>query len=367
MRPSLRFFLFAVTVLCVGLSLPEFALGFAETPYTGRSEYGDTCWNTNCHAVPNNDGTGPHGNYSATSQVCGLCHSVHEASADGIVLLPRQTITSMCFMCHDGTGSPGVGVYGSIIGRGGVVMAEHSVNTTNVVPGGDPGGGDGTMAFSEGGVLGCGDCHSVHGSDTVARFAGERARNSVKDTFRNLELRSTRLLKRRPGDTAAPVDEYGSDWCLACHQGRASGTAAVHNHPVESSFTESAPYVYDRVPRMYSETATSQQVVGSMGRIAMDPATGLTRVRHNRAFVMPWPRTPLQDGRYPICMQCHEDARSVGEVGAIATATVTMVDGRAATDNPQFQNFPHESTNIRFLVETDDDLCLNCHPVPQLP
>jgi hypothetical protein len=37
------------------------------------------------------------------------------------------------------------------------------------------------------------------------------------------------------------------------------------------------------------------------------------------------------------------------------------------TDTPRFQTFPHEGVNANFLVETDDNLCLNCHPVSGLP
>lgn len=372
MRPSIRFILFVSVALIASFGACDAALGFSETPYAGRSDYGDSCWYSNCHAVANTDGTGPHGNYSTTSQTCSLCHTLHDASNSGIKLLPQATVTSMCFMCHDGTGSPGSGVYGAIIGRGLTVGAEHSVNATSVVPGGDPDGGSATVAFSESGLLGCGDCHSVHGNNTVARFAGERARSSSNDTFRNTELRSTRLLKTRPGVATTSVAEYGSDWCLSCHLGRSSGSAVVHNHPVESSLTTSAPYVYDRVPRMYSNSSTSTQVLGTMGRLGTDPATGLTRVRHNRAFVMPWPRTTLQTGHLPICMQCHEDTRYVGEVGAVAASVVSVRDGSSSTDNPRFQNFPHETLGYRMLVESTrtaytDDLCLNCHPLAQLP
>ncbi len=371
LRSIIRLILLVAAILIAGLSLCESALAFSETPYAGRADYGDGCWYSNCHGVSNTDGTGPHGNYSATSRVCSLCHTLHDAPEAGIKLLPQATVTSMCLMCHDGTGSPGSGVYGAITGRGLTVGAEHSVNATSVVPGGDPSGGSAVVAFSESGLLGCGDCHSVHGNNTVARFAGERARNSSNDTFRNYELRSTRLLKTRPGAATTSVAEYGSDWCLSCHQGRASGSGAVHNHPVESSLTTSAPYVYDRVPRMYSNTSTTT-VLGTMGRLGTDPATGLTRVRHNRAFVMPWPRTALQAGHLPICMQCHEDTRYVGEVGAVASSTVSAANGTAVADNPRFQNFPHETLGYRMLVESTttaytDDLCMNCHPVTQLP
>jgi hypothetical protein len=100
---------------------------------------------------------------------------------------------------------------------------------------------------------------------------------------------------------------------------------------------------------------------------------------------MPYPRTDEQQGRGPICQQCHEDSRSnVGQLvgdGSIgdaapaesdpdavwwdSTASTWTADG--AYDNPRFQNFPHETENRRMLVEEYDDLCLNCHPVSQLP
>ena len=38
-----------------------------------------------------------------------------------------------------------------------------------------------------------------------------------------------------------------------------------------------------------------------------------------------------------------------------------------AGDNPMFQNFPHETVNANMLVETYDDLCINCHPATELP
>ncbi|MDP2183037.1 MAG: cytochrome c3 family protein [Actinomycetota bacterium] len=46
---------------------------------------------------------------------------------------------------------------------------------------------------------------------------------------------------------------------------------------------------------------------------------------------------------------------------------IAQPDGLAATDNPRFQTFPHESVNRRLLVETYDNLCMNCHPTTSLP
>jgi hypothetical protein len=58
-------------------------------------------------------------------------------------------------------------------------------------------------------------------------------------------------------------------------------------------------------------------------------------------------------------------------MGDAATWPVTAADGRVSTDNPRFQNFPHETTGYRMLVEATttayyDDLCINCHG-PDLP
>lgn len=353
----------ALVAFAIVFSIASVAWAFPETAYPGRPAFGDTCWNANCHGVGNDAGTGPHGNYSSSSNICGICHTLHTASGSKS-LLPRDTITQTCLFCHDGTSTGGKGVYGAIAARGLTVTARHSVMTTNVVPGGAANGGNGTMVFTEGGVMGCGDCHSPHGSKCVLPYAGTRARNSPNDTFRNATLTSSRLLRQRPGKVTTAVAEYGSDWCLSCHKGRVSGSAMVVNHPVESLATTTSPYVYDRLPRMASDTAATT-VVGGMGRIAI--VSGEWRVRHNRAFVMPFPRTPQQAGHGPICQQCHENARGVGAVGAVTPSVVSNVDGTTLSDNPRFQTFPHESTGTALLVEQSDDLCTNCHPANMLP
>jgi hypothetical protein len=353
----------AALSLAVALSaIASSAYAFPETAYPGRSEFGDGCWGSNCHGPNNTDGTGPHGNYSNTSNICGICHTLHDAASDSYKLLPRSTVTDTCFFCHDGTAASGKGVYGAIAGRGLTVQASHSCTTTNIVPGGAADGGSATMAFSEGGMLGCGDCHSPHGRNTVNRYRSNRARNSVNDTFRNPPLLSSKLLRSRPGGVATATMDYGSDWCLACHQGRGSGGSMVVNHPVDSTATIVGPFTYSRVAMMASDTSL-ETTIGSMGRLV---TIAEFRVRHNRAFVMPYPRTVQQAGHAPICQQCHENARAVGAVGAVEPSPVGL-DGTNAAANPRFNTFPHESTNASFLVEVDDDLCMNCHPADQLP
>jgi len=293
---------------------------------------------------------GPHGGYSAGTQKCGTCHTVHAAPPDGVLLLPKTTIKDTCFTCHDGTG--GNGVYGVLNARGITPAAQHRIEVTNLVPGGDPNGDAKTKTFSAAnGYLTCSDCHSPHDAETVSAFAGDRARTSTDTTF-PLSPATNRLLKKQPTSSPWSVDQYGSSWCGGCHEGRMYGSAGVVNHPVE---TETAGFYYDNIVRV-TGTDTNTTEMGTLGG-------------NNFGYVMPITRSAQQSGHYPICQQCHEDSRNIGDVspGQIApgeTFSVTTSDGQNAANNPRFQAFPHESENAYFTVEQNDDLCLNCHIPP---
>jgi hypothetical protein len=327
----------ATTILAVLVFAPS-VFAFDETTSTVPTWNAANC--QGCHSPWPDSGVvtdpyGVHAGYTATTTKCQSCHSVHGANPAGSVLLPGATITADCNLCHDGTG--GQGVYGVIQARLGVApTSAHSTENTAVVPGGNSTtGGDSTMRFAGvGGTLTCTDCHSPHGANTVAPFQGDR----VRSVWGIQNYVSTKLLKQHPGNSAATVTEYGSDWCLACHQGRNS-IGPVHNHPV----------------------------LGQMGF-------------NNRGYLMPYPRTTGaggQAGHLPMCQQCHADPRFPGTLNNDGTAqaaayTVTTPsfgtpDARTATDNPRFQIFPHESTSTAMLIQQNDDLCLNCHPAGQLP
>ncbi|GAV32088.1 hypothetical protein emb_1c0642 [Coriobacteriaceae bacterium EMTCatB1] len=304
-------------------------------------------------------------------------------------------MTGTCLTCHDGTG--GFGVYGTIKARTGIDPedrdagqgAAHRVrdDATSTVPGGDAGtGGPKTVTFSgTGGVLACNDCHSPHASRIVQPFLGDRRRVRGEAPAPT----TSRLLKQAPTGASAETTSYGSDWCLACHAGRLDGT--VHNHPVD---TNADGRNYSLVAILATDTVTSATTLGPLGGIPFAPTMTHTdswpaapNNSGNRGFLMPWPRTPQRQGHAPICQQCHEDTRYVGELvgdgsaGDAATATISAADNLywngsawvpASTDNPRFQNFPHETLGYRMLVEAtttaySDDLCLNCHPVSQLP
>lgn len=304
---------------------------------------------------------GPHGVYSTVSDRCDACHTVH--GAGGAKLLGAATTTGSCFSCHDGTG--GKGVYGAIAARGVTVGRQHRVDTsidaTNVVPGGDSTtGGPATMTFKGvGGTLGCADCHSPHDANTVDVFTIERHRTASKDFHDDTDVRTNRLLRRNPGSSTATVTVYGADWCRACHRGRgAMSTSLMANHPVATDTVAT----YESLVRMAQDTMGAATQTGTLAR-------------SNRGFLMTALTVTSLGGQDsgPICQQCHEDARNVGQLNADGSQAdpadfiITASDGASSTDNPRFQNFPHETVNAHMLVETDDDLCLNCHAPAQLP
>jgi hypothetical protein len=187
---------------------------------------------------------------------------------------------------------------------------------------------------------------------------------------------SNKLLKKRPTGATVDVTAYGSDWCLACHAGRNS-TGAVHNHPVDAG---AGAFTYAAAAILSTDGPTATTIIGPIGGWNRVPHTSFMHGNEppdnygmNRGYLMPYPRTPQQGTHKPICQQCHEDSRNAGTLSAdgatgdAAAFVLTSEDGSATTDNPRFQNFPHETANARMLVETGDDLCLNCHPPAVLP
>lgn len=351
------------------LALPGVALAYDETtstiPPTMDSATCGGChdpWPDAAIGVGVNKRIGVHGGYTTTTSKCEECHSVHAGPAAGVLLLPAATVKATCYTCHDGTA--GRGVYGAIAARNLSVGASHTVETTNVVPGGNAAtGGSAIVTFAgPGGTLTCTSCHSPHGSNMVTAFPGERQRSATTGIL-TLQT-SSRLLKQRPGNATTATTVYGSDWCLGCHKGRDSGLSTVHNHPVESAST-------------YANAATRFNY-GNVARLLVSTTPTGPLAANNGGYLMPYPRTAQQTGHLPICQQCHEDSRNVGTLsssgttGSPAPFLQNGVDGSQSGDNPRFQNFPHETQGYRMLVEATttayyDDLCLNCHPATQLP
>lgn len=346
--------------------------------------------------------SGPHGVYKTTTNRCSMCHTLHDAPS-GFKLLPGSTVKATCFTCHDGTG--GYGVYGTIEKRTGAPAAGgHRIDTTNEVPGGDANSGGASTAVvfrgnSPAGTLTCSDCHSPHDSNTVQPFTGERIRIRAEEGA----IYSSKLLKQQPTGAAAPIAVYGSDWCAGCHAGRTSG-GAVHNHPVESKATRPTDFYYYNYLAVYrtagfptdgqyesgvpTPLTNANAAMGAVGNL-MVKGNGSHPITtspyfyeanyHSSPWLMAYPRSALHTGHAPICQQCHEDKRDCGILSADGATVSVIRDGLWGVDadgqqnnptflpNPRFQNFPHETEDPYMLVESGDDLCLNCHPTGGLP
>lgn len=343
--------------------------------------------------------SGPHGGYATTTKRCPACHTLHDADSS-FKLLEGATVKATCFTCHDGT--QGYGVYGAIQARTGSPAAGgHSVDTTSVVPGGDAASGGSAISTAfrgPNGTMTCSDCHSPHDSNTVAPFTGERVRIRAHEG----PIYSTKLLKQKPSGASTATTVYGSDWCLGCHDGRGSG-GTVHNHPVDSKESTTSPYYYNylavyRTAGFPTDGQYESGVpvpltnayarIGAVGNVLVTGNGGHTITTspnwaeadfHSSPWLMTYPRSPLHAGHAPICQQCHEDKRNCGTLSADGTTANIIRDGLWGTDadglqlhptylpNPRFQNFPHETEDPKLLVESGDDLCLNCHPMTQLP
>lgn len=310
---------------------------------------------------------GPHGGYTTGTQKCQTCHTPHGAGySNGFTILLMEaansvygpTISDTCLTCHDGTG--GTGVYGAIRARTGVDPADpnapasaHRVDRGTGgamrVPGGASDGSTATVTFTgyDGG-LSCADCHSPHNSLTVEPFVGDRLR-ILNDT--STAQPTNRLLKQRPGTSVdtTPVAVYGTDWCVSCHRGRHSQGNLAGNHPVAP---DASGWNYGRVERLNAAGTARDAEPGPLGG-------------SNRGYLMP---VPYGAQLQPICQQCHEDARAVGNVTQFQLSAAEQfnptLDGvdPSAVGNPRFQNFPHETFGRKFLIEEPAELCTNCHP-----
>ncbi len=292
---------------------------------------------------------GPHGGYTSGTQKCSTCHMVHNASGN-TALLPEATIADTCNTCHDGTG--GGGVYGVIAYRSGPAsrtagaghrIGPDSLNATGTVtvPGGSTTGNGSleTTFTGENGSMTCTDCHSPHNADTVDPFIGDRKRSSADTSTR---VATNRLLRRMPTKATVAVDKYGSDWCESCHKG---SHLAVSNHAV--SRNADGYYYNNVVVRSGYDSTVASAAPSSLGG-------------SNLGYVASRTVDPA-----PICQQCHEDARHVGDVQRFAVSSTaesfTVNTDGVGGGNPQYQNFPHETLGANLLIEQDPDLCTNCH------
>jgi hypothetical protein len=148
----------------------------------------------------------PHETYTRSTDLCRLCHSVHEAATTAALF--RQTggepgELSVCYACHDGSGAS-TNIESAAANSFAVELSSgHSVEATTTSP-------DLTNI--------CSDCHSPH-SDVQA---------------------SPTLPGKTVNGTA--VAASGNSWCLACHDDAASWYGAGYGSLITSPTVDAAGY-----------------------------------------------------------------------------------------------------------------------------
>lgn len=312
-------------------------------------------WETDPNRWPLGDETlrkyGPHGYYFSTTNRCVFCHTAHEAEERVIFqesspTAVRDTISELCFVCHDSTGK--MGVYSQLAAFGYSVGASHTCDVSVAIPGG------------YGGLtLTCTSCHTPHNNSRVAgnwmSFSPRQSQSAASAKGNTLYM-TNRLLRDNLRNTPrGTYSVYGGRWCAGCHQRRHAGIPGINNHPVD---TQTAYQAYTVNPAdapqlgIFIFDPTAPNAYEANGRVSPRPALG------------------------PRCQQCHENTMDVeGQLTwrygnySLPPATRTVdPDGpgpqpaRAIGDS-----FPHQTQGANLLVETGDDLCLNCHSTISLP
>ena len=299
---------------------------------------------------------GPHGYYFNTTNRCVYCHTMHEAEAI-VQFQPSvaqtytsfgttargsaavDTISELCFACHDNTGKGGV--YSQLASLGYAVGAEHSVELTSPVPGSNlP-----DMHLS------CTDCHTPHNrSDIPGQWLSFSPRKKGAIIGGDEEETNRMLRDDVGGKPKRTYTNYGGGWCAGCHDRRHSAAPSVNNHPtVENTYT-----AYTGAANGFNEPELGIFIFDSQSPNTYEVAQGWA------GRISPRPSAPR-------CQQCHENTMDVegdyegNQEGYYSNGT-RRINGVVVGDS-----FPHQTTGAKLLVETGDDLCLNCHSTSSLP
>jgi predicted CXXCH cytochrome family protein len=138
------------------------------------------------------NGATPHKGYGTTTVKCAVCHAVHKATSSGEILL-ENTAANACVYCHITTTT------GTKVLYGGTVNNYYT------------GSGDLNTAHNNAGAVpvGCTECHSVHGADTIGGAASSKILRSGGG--------QPRILAAGYDPDSATRDEQISVFCTSCH------------------------------------------------------------------------------------------------------------------------------------------------------
>lgn len=235
--------------------------------------------------------SGPHGDYTTTTNKCAVCHSAHQAAASPTGedwKLLSTSVADSCTYCHidinqrstmkvyDGLASN----YNELPSQDATVVT--SAHRTNIVNGIQYGAA-------------CSDCHSVHASATA--MTG----NAVLDAS---------ILRRPASFDQAQLDALAAEtnadaalstWCLGCHNIPSQPHHDTHVITASVSTTGTAQYAVDGCISCHGAGSDSSAfphfVEGSESFLLSSP--GPDPVPFEQAVLAP---SATQDG---VCLRCH--------------------------------------------------------------
>lgn len=407
-----------VLLMLILLGVNTDAFGWSGNASNDPVHRGDRTYDGNpancqyCHPTSYHT-SGPHGNYTTSTDFCKVCHQVHDTENRSLLRMGAETATDVCLYCHDLTQSINApysfydseSVTGSVYAAHrvpGITLPNNYVNALGeqvdggrdyllsgfIVPGGSE--TDGGLGYFDGSrqgklsgnALSCFSCHSVHAitGTMVNPYMGEsQVKVAMEETGHEERLYLTsRLLRNLPNVTGNYVYEYGARWCLACHTGRSGTLMEGFNHPVNNegfgyNFLNILPdseYVFPGGKNAaLSDILEKKYVLVDDGLVngTMEGAHIRKEPRTNAGYAMLLQDAISGDNRPdgniaygiggPSCQQCHASSRDVESSFSIS----------AGSENPSRMSFPHVSRNQFLLVELSDDLCTNCHGLSNLP
>jgi hypothetical protein len=112
---------------------------------------GEAVWNAM------ESGLNPHGNFSSSTNKCRVCHAVHGANATSWRLLRDTSRATECNACHGEGGLTDIQPYRITTWS---IRGEHTIGSDQIP--------DSVGVTSITGGLSCGNCHSVHGANTLS-------------------------------------------------------------------------------------------------------------------------------------------------------------------------------------------------------
>lgn len=267
----------------------------------------------------------PHGPYGTFPAGCAACHVAH--ASPGPKLLARETTTTLCLACHDGTGSIYDVVNAVYSGFGSTCGAVYFHPVKGIK--------DLLNNPAVGEIIECTYCHNPHG-DTVNGQVYPRLLRSFDGTNRYYQ---------------------GPEYCLACHG------AVDHN------FTGETDTYWENTLGDHTNGYAAHYITLE-GNLLLPPSgTKVTCIACHNKHAAPNSRL-LAKAEENLCWSCHVKEgflqNAPHPVKAFSkTGSVHNVDGAGGSKlECSSCHGPHTANYVSFSASGPGVYCLQCHKVP---